>query len=214
MQSMPARRIDVDLPREGRRLVREGALALAEGRRTDAQAAWRKALSPLVEGFFEDRRENADLFALAHSVGEDLARLFGCPLTIAEDGSVSNPCPVPMLHSRIGTSPALVVDVECSICGSPPLLCLHENGHEYDGVVCQHRITHMEADHLAFTADPDFAWGFMIQVPISAAQVEGALGRPGQPGEPVWCAHCQDCYGKNGPSAEDLSPPRELPEVH
>ncbi len=193
--------------------MREGVLALAAGKAGGAEGTWRKALPMLVEAFFEDRRRNGDLFGLAHRVGDDLARLFGCPLTVAKDGSVTNPCPVPMLHNRIATSAGLIVDVECSICGEPPLLCEHVNAAEYDGATCVHRITSIDLDHMAFTADPDFAYGFMIQVTVSPDEVAAALGRRARGGESLFCTHCHDCYGTNGASEEDLSPPTRLPLV-
>lgn len=201
------------LGRLATRVAYEAEAALYNGV-DGAEAAGRSALPAMVDAFLADRRANERMFPRAHRLGLQLLETFGCWYEYDKTRSTyALGCPVPRLHAQIATSIAWTLKTACSVCDAEPFSCDHMLGEEYDGVECFYAVGGVERiDHIALTANPDFAYTWMIATDVS---VDDALARGGirQPGERLACTHCSDCYGAGGPRPEDLDPSIRLNEL-
>lgn len=202
----PLKRIDVDLRASGLESLRQ-AEVLFEYDQRSSEEHYRNALRNLSEAFLEDRRGNRDLFVVCHRIGSIIEQFFGCHLEFSKASrSYSSTCPIGALHSRLGLSIGAFSESECSICGAGDFECDHVPGEKYEGQRCQRKITNMQLDHVALTPNPDFAYTFMMNVPISLKEMEAQVGQSLSGTEPIVSTHCRDCYGRWESRAEDLDP--------
>lgn len=176
-----------------------------------AEESLRSAIDHLVEAFLEARHENQGLFTLAHRIGRIVEVEFGCALEYNEkEDTYNHRCPIRGLHSSMGMSIAWFQPTRCSICAAPDFECDHIPGDRYQGVECRRISDGPVIDHVALTANPDFAYTFHIVVPTPRAEIEQDLGKL-NPGQPVYSDHCRDCPGADlGPTPADLNPEQEF----
>ncbi len=193
-------------------LQAEAALVADEA---DAEQRARSAIEILVDAFLADRKGNRACFAIAHKLGRTLGRRYGCPLQLdAEAGTYTNACGILALHSRIALSPGGPAFAECSICGAGDFECDHVPGRIYDGKPCFRKIVDWHIEEVSLVRVPRDPRCYRVRRLTTVSEVEEARGRPLLPGERPVCEHCQDCYGVDGPSEEDLDPASwpDLPE--
>ena len=92
----------------------------------------RAALDAAVDAFdhLEDTDLASDAHALAHTIAELVAGLFGCRAE-RENGKWFDVCRLSLMHLRVGMSPGFSGRRHCSICGCDLTLCDHIPGDIY-----------------------------------------------------------------------------------
>ncbi len=194
---------------EGLRQVAQAGLSLELGEE-GAEQALRAGVRTIVDAFLADRQANADLFTLAHKLGEVLSSDLGCPWTVQDDAYTLR-CPVTALHRPVAHSMAFVEMTECSICDAEPFACTHVPGDVYDGQLCQLRVTGFGlGGHIAWTANPDFLYTWHQEDAVTASKLI-ADGKIEKAGDIVYCQHCQECPGK--PAEGDLDPEKRYETI-
>jgi hypothetical protein len=196
-----------DYRTEGLRAARAGSILLRSNGR-EAEKMLRSALRDLVNAFLTDRQSNRSLFMMAHRVGETLERNFGCRLEY--DPAIDcywDSCPVHALHSRIGSSVAMTISSDCSICGAGEFACDHVPGRSYGDRLCYRASPRVVAlREVSLTPNPDFQETFATVAAIPRHELEATHGRRIKPGTALYSNHCRDCSGTQTP--DDLDPSR------
>lgn len=151
-----------------------------------------------------DRSEGNDpeLFDHAHrlldEVGGIIRRCYreSCCLEYRE-GAYYRECPVCLAHDRVGLSAETRVrGSECSICGADPDDCDHIPGNEYDGQVCNSRITDAEIEAVALVGRPRWQVTRFTSVTVDVEALRQALGPAFTPGVRISCDRClSGCQG-------------------
>ena len=187
------------------------AVAIGKGE-TGAEEQGRQALELLVEAFLLDRGANRDCFTLAHRLGGEIERRFGCPWTFDPGrDAYENACGVLALHNRFGLSPGGPTVGECSICGAGDFECDHVPGRRYGGERAHRVITEFDMREISLVSVPRDPRCYRVHFPKSRQEVEHRHGGPLRPGEKPICTHCRECTGSEGPGADDLDPSRWKP---
>jgi hypothetical protein len=171
----------------------------------DSEKAARRAIELLVDAFLLDRVGNADSFARAHQLGAEVERRFGCRYSHEADGWV-NECGVLALHSRWGQSVGGVIHTACSICGAAQFGCLHVEGETFQGQRCRHVVQRWDVEEVSLTPRPHDPRCYRQAYVFTDDDVEEQLGHRLRSGEVPTCEHCRSCYGRNGPTTDDLDP--------
>jgi hypothetical protein len=99
----------------------------------------RAALDAAVDAFdhLEDTDLAAEAHALAHTVGELVAGLFGC--RAERDGDRwFDVCRLSLMHLRVGGSPGFVARRYCSVCDGDLAECPHQPETAYQKVAAHH----------------------------------------------------------------------------
>ncbi|WP_416986331.1 hypothetical protein [Streptomyces sp. T028] len=151
-----------------------------------------------------DRSEGNDpeLFERAHrlldEVGGIIRRSYreSCVLEYRE-GAYYRECPVDLAHRREGLSPEMRVrGSECSVCGADPDDCDHIPGNEYDGQVCNSRITDCVIEAVALVGRPRWQVTRITSLGVDVEDLRQALGPEFTPGIKISCDHCiSGCQG-------------------
>lgn len=166
-----------------------------------ARELQKEAIEALVDAFLLDRLGNADCFARAHAMGNDMRQRFGCPFQ-EESGLWFNPCGIMALHSRMGQSVGGIVHTSCSICGAGAFQCDHVAGGIYDGSRCSHPVTRWDVEEVSVTPWPRDPRCYRLTRRFTLAEVEKNIGHPLPPGAVLTCNHCRDCSGE--PTEDDF----------
>lgn len=124
--------------RETRRLLARASPSFATPRRQSAadhgelERRARAALDAAVDAFdhLEDTDLASDAHALAHTIAELVAGLFGC-WAKRENDQWFDVCRLSLMHLRVGMSPGFSGPRHCSICGCDLTLCDHIPGVAY-----------------------------------------------------------------------------------
>lgn len=192
------------LARSAARLAYEAEHALAANS-VDAEQLVRRAIEELVDAFLLDRRRNASAFARAHRLGRQAEHRFGCPMEVDASGARwASRCGIHALHSRLGMSPGGPTVGHCSICGAPDFGCEHVPGEAYDGESCIRVVTEWRMTEVSIVPFPNDPRTYRMLTYTPLGELERLAGRRLQAGEQPVCTHCSDCYGSDGPKAEDL----------
>jgi hypothetical protein len=86
------------------------------------------------------------------------------------------------------------------------LECEHLPGETYDGEECWSVAESIgPLGHVALTANPDFTYTWYRDQQVATAEIM-ADGTITAAGDPATCSHCEECPGRNGPTAGDLDP--------
>lgn len=137
-----------------------------------------------------DRSEGNDpeLLERAHRLLDEVGGIIrrnyreSCGLEYRE-GAYYRECPVDLAHLRLGLSPEIHVrGSECSICGADPDDCDHIPGNEYDGQVCNSRITDYEIEAVALVGRPRWQVTRFTSLEVNVEDLRQALGPAFKPG--------------------------------
>jgi len=157
--------------RETRRLLARASSSLAAPKpqgATDLRALEKRARAALdtaVDAFdhLEDTNLASDAHALAHTIAELVAGLFGC-WAERENGRWFDVCRLSLMHLRVGMSAGFSGRRHCSICGCDLTLCDHMPGVAYpvvagrkpDGrcTICDSDICHTHTPGVTYPAVP------------------------------------------------------------
>jgi hypothetical protein len=157
--------------RETRRLLVRASSSLAAHKPQAAtdlrllEKRARAALDAAVDAFdyLEDTNLASDAHALAHTIAELVAGLFGC-WAERENGRWFDVCRLSLMHLRVGMSAGFSGRRHCSICGCDLTLCDHMPGVAYpvvagrkpDGgcTICDSDICHAHTPGVTYPAVP------------------------------------------------------------
>lgn len=164
--------------RQGARLDLKAHIAL-HANANDAESVARDAIEHHVDAFLLDRRGNVNSFALAHRLGREIERRFGCRLKFDEGGRYwSMECGVLALHKRLGLSPGGPTLGECSICRARDFECDHIPREVYDGKRCFRIIVEWDLREVSLVPFPKDPRCYRVFPAYSAEEVERVQGRP------------------------------------
>jgi hypothetical protein len=98
----------------------------------------RGALDAAVDAFdhLEDTPFASDAHALAHTIGEMVAGLFGCQAQRENDRWL-DVCRLSLMHLRVGMSPGFAARRLCSLCNQDFTVCDHVPGATYSVVAAR-----------------------------------------------------------------------------
>jgi hypothetical protein len=151
-----------------------------------------------------ERSEGNDpkLFERAHRLLDEVGGIIrrnyrkSCCLEYRE-GAYYREYPVDLAHRRLGLSPEIRVrDSECSIRGADPDDCDYIPGNEYDGQMCNSRITDCEIERVALVGRPRWQVTRFTSLEVDVEDLRQALGPAFTPGVGIGCDHClSGCQG-------------------
>jgi hypothetical protein len=204
--------------------LKEAQKKLAESRGQAEELARRSLHSAArsvwwAEGTALEERQHA----LLDKCGRWTRRTFGCSLTF-RNGQYQQSCPVAIAHKRIGMSPGMIADRECSICGEDLSECPHLRSRTYwvrggpggtrDCPVCRQSECGHRADRLyrvgvvaiirevrelvevSIVDRPANPEARLTSLPVDNADLRASLGPNFLPGMPVSCDRClSHCSG-------------------